>query len=437
MLTSFGWGGDWTRFRGPNGTGVSDGNEKTPVQWSDEQNLKWKVALPGPGHSCPIVVGDRIFVTCWTGYGLSREEAGDLSELTRHLICVDRPTGKIAWEKVVPAEQPEDRYGGMFAEHGYATHTPVSDGERVYVFFGKSGVFAFDMQGTQLWHADVGSDLDPRRWGSASSPILYEDLVIVPATVESHRLVALNKTTGAEVWSAEAEGFGSTWGSPSLLHVNEERTDIVLAVPYEIWGFNPNTGKLRWFCEALGSNSMCSSVLVNGNMVYAMESGPGGGGSMAVAVDGKGDLTDSIVWTGQSRNRIGTPVLHEGKIYWIAGRIANCADAKTGDQVYQARLTRDNSTVSPDNEGDRGGRGSRRRGGRGQDYASPVIADGKLYYVCRNGEMYVIQLGSEFKQLAMNQFASDNGDFSATPAISDGHLFVRSTNNLYCIEPSP
>ena len=130
MVTSAVTGGDWRRFRGPNGDGTSTDDAATPITWSDSENLKWKVDLPGPGHSSPIVVGDHVFVTCWTGYGVNREEPGDPSDLKRHLLCLNRHNGQILWDKSVAAELPEDRYGGMFAEHGYATHTPVSDGER-------------------------------------------------------------------------------------------------------------------------------------------------------------------------------------------------------------------------------------------------------------------------------------------------------------------
>jgi len=132
--------------------------------------MKWKVALPGPGSSSPIVVGDRIFVTCWSGYGVDRGNPGDQKALRLHLICLDRNTGKTIWDKAVEPTLPEDNYGGMFAEHGYASHTPVSDGERVYVYFGKSGALAFDMDGNQLWQTKIGTESDPRGWGSASRP---------------------------------------------------------------------------------------------------------------------------------------------------------------------------------------------------------------------------------------------------------------------------
>ena len=190
---------DWARFRGPNGSGVAEDKEATPATWSDKENLKWKIALPGSGVSCPIVVGDKVFVTCYSGYGVSREAMGSEKDLKRHLLCIDRATGKTLWEKVVPSAVAEDPYQGMgVPQHGYASHTPTSDGKNVYVFYGKSGVLAYDMSGHQLWQTSVGTSSDDREWGSSSSPIVFEDLVIVPAGPEGRAIVGLDKYTGKE-----------------------------------------------------------------------------------------------------------------------------------------------------------------------------------------------------------------------------------------------
>lgn len=419
---------DWTRFRGPNGTGIAADAKGIPSEWSETKNLKWKAALPGPGSSCPIVVGDRVFVTCWTGYAAGDGDQGSMDELKRNLICIDRKTGKQLWAREVLAVLPEESYRGMFAENGYATHTPVSDGERVYVFYGKSGVHAYDMDGKHLWKAEVGTDLDRRGWGTASSPILYKNLVIVLASIESHALIALDRDTGKEVWKQEADGFGSTWGTPVIVEMEGGKTDLVVGVPYEIWGINPDTGKLRWYAEGPGSNSMCSSVVVDGDVVYAAESGPGGGGAVAVRCGGKGDVTKShVVWSTRDRSRVGTPVVFDGRVHWISSGIANSVDKATGKRVYQERLEGGSSSSG-------GGGGRSGRGGRGgQDYSSPVIADGKMFYTRRSGEVFVIRLGEEFEQLAVNRFESDSSGYSATPAISDGELFLRSSRNLYCV----
>ncbi len=156
---------DWSQFRGPGGSGVSDA-KGAPLKWSDTEGLAWKTDLPGPGTSSPIVFGNKIFLTCYTGVAPGR--GASLDDLKRHLLCLDRATGKLLWNTPVPADLPEQ--SGIREDHGYATSTPVADAERVYVFWGKSGVFAFDHACKKLWNTKVGDKLNG--WGSATSPVL-------------------------------------------------------------------------------------------------------------------------------------------------------------------------------------------------------------------------------------------------------------------------
>ncbi len=273
---------DWPRFHGPAGSGVSPDKGPLPVTWSETENLKWKTKLPGPGSSSPIVVGNRVVVTCWTGYGTDPDHEGEQKDLRRHVICLDRQTGKILWDTEVEPVLPEDPYSGQFTQHGYTSHTPASDGKQIYVFFGKTGVLAFDLEGKQLWQTSVGTGSGSRGWGTASSPILYKDLVIVPASAESNSLVALNKADGKEVWRYKDSAFTSTWGTPVLVDCGQGHTDLVIAVPYKILGFDPDTGKLRWHCDGLDSDSICTSALAGDGTVYVLETGPRGGGTVAV-----------------------------------------------------------------------------------------------------------------------------------------------------------
>lgn len=435
--------GDWPRFRGPNGTGIADA-KPVPTEWSETKNLRWKLALPGPGSSSPIVVGNKVFVTCWTGYGVESGNPGNQADLKRHLICVDRKTGSLLWDRAIAAVLPEEDYRGMFAQNGYASHTPVSDGERVYAFFGKSGIYAFDLDGKELWHKEVGLGDDNRHWGTASSPMLYRDLIIVPAIIESHSLIAFDKRTGEEKWRQEADGFVSTWGTPVLVELASGRTDLVIGVPYEIWGLNPETGKLRWFAESVSSDSICSSVLVHDDLVYMVEGM--NGGAVAVRAGGSGDVTKThVVWSNRSRGRISTPVIADGKLTWVANGVLNAVDAKTGEVVGRPLRLQKSSGESaevprgPGGGGPGGGRpggfgGGGFGGGRGgQDYSSPVLSGNHLIYMTRSGDGIVVKLGTEPEQIATNRFASDDSDFSATPAISDGELFIRSYRYLYCV----
>ena len=418
---------DWTRFRGPNGAGVSTEKDPLPSHWSGTRNLQWKLPLPGPGSSSPIVVGDKIFVTYWSGYGMDRRSPGDLKQLRRHLICIDRHTGKTLWSVAIAARLPEIRYSGRITQHGYASHTPVSDGEQVYVFFGKSGVFCFDMDGKQVWQRRIGMESDPEGRGSASSPILYKDLLIVTAGAEREALVGLNRKTGEEVWKQEAAGLNATWGTPAMAQAGPNRTDLVIAVPSEIWGLNPNTGKLRWYSSGLSSGNANSSAISHNGIVYAVESGAWGAGGIAVRAGGKGDVTGSrVVWSARHANRTATPILYQGRLYTFSNRIVTCIDAETGTELFKARLRTSGADPATRDSFSRGG-------GFGGDYASPVIGDGKIYFVARSGLVFVLKASERFELLAVNHMGQEGEDFSATPAISHGRLFLRSNRNLYCL----
>lgn len=465
---------DWTRFRGPNGSGVCADDAAFPTTWSDSENVKWRLELPGPGSSSPIVVGDKVFVTCWTGYGVDPDNAGDQKNLKRHLLCIDRTSGKIQWNQAIEAALPEDYYEGMFAEHGYASHTPTSDGERVYAFFGKSGVFAFDLTGKQLWSAKVGDGLDPSQWGSAASPVLHKNLLIVPAAAESESLIALDSQTGKEVWKQQAAGFVGTWSTPVFVDSKEGKTDLVMGVPGELWGFNPETGKLRWYCTTSESNSMCASAVAGDGVAYLFGDR---GGAFAVRAGGANDVTKShLLWSEGARARIGTPVLYENRLYWFGQGVANCIDASTGKEIFQGRLGAAGGSddaarppagglagrpAAPPGGGQRprrgpggppaggfggpgfggpgfgggpgGGFGGGGGFGRSQDYSSPIVAGGNVYFISRSGVGYVIKAGDKLEVLARNRFESDQSDFSATPAASAGELFIRSSKVLYCL----
>src|SRR5687767_5297954 len=181
---------DWPQFRGPGGQGVSS-DVGLPVTFGEDEGVVWKVALPGPGTSSPVIVGPRVFITCYSGYNVPGEE-GEQADLKLHLLCLNRGDGKELWRRDVKPKLPEQ--AKIREGHGYASSTPAADSERVYAFFGKSGVHAFDHSGKPLWQADVASELNG--WGSAASPVLVGELLIVNASVESESVVALNRKRG-------------------------------------------------------------------------------------------------------------------------------------------------------------------------------------------------------------------------------------------------
>lgn len=404
---------DWPRFRGPNGSGVAADETPTPTEFGETKNLRWKIELPGEGVSCPIVVGDKVFVTTYSGYGA---EGGTQVDLVRHLLCVDAKTGREIWKREIEAILPEDAYAGMgVPSHGYASHTPASDGRRVFAFFGKSGVKAFDLDGEQLWERSVGTDSDPRRWGSSSSPLVVDGVVVVVAGPETRAVVGLDAQSGSELWRADSEALASVWGSPVTAPGDGGKTDVVLGTPGEIWGINPATGKIRWYAEGVGEEGFNTSVVVADGVVYAVEGRSGG--SIAIRTGGKGDVGESrLVWSGRDANRFGTPLVYRDRLWFVSNRIANCLDAKTGAKVFQARLPSEGGGAF----------------GRGADYSSPVAADGKIYYVTGNGEIHVLEAADELESLAVNTLGAEGETFAATPAISDGAVFIRSSRHLWC-----
>ena len=419
-------GSDWTRFRGPNGSGVSLDAQTPPTSWSDGENLKWKTELPGPGLSSPIVVGDRVVVTCWSGYAVDRDNPGFIDNLKRNVICLNRANGSVVWKNKLDSVLPEESFRGMFAENGYASHSPATDGERVYAFFGKTGVSAFDLNsGDQLWQKSVGEGREQKGWGSASSPIAHNGLIIVPAFIEGDALVAFDGKTGDIAWEQKSPGYRSNWSTPVLVEA-DGRTDLVIAMPGEVWGMNPATGGLRWYCIVPGSDSARASVVADGDVVVAMAGGRGASSSVAVRAGGKGEVEP--LWVGRDNSSTSTPVIHDGRMYIVKDKVATVVDMQTGDRVFQARLTGSGSGSSSRGFGGRG-----RGGPGGQDYSSPVIAGGHLYYASRGGDVFVVALGEKPMQVARNRFESDDAEFNATPAISDGELFIRSSRAIYCV----
>jgi outer membrane protein assembly factor BamB len=390
---------DWPRFRGPDGSATST-DTNIPTEWGEKKNVKWSAAMPGQGFSSPIVVGDYVFVTCYTG------GASDLANLKRQLVAVDRRKGGILWSKTVPAVLPEFREGGGFSHHGYASHTPVSDGERVYVHFGTTGVLAFDMKGNQLWQQSVGTERNAR-FGSASSPILYKDLVIVTAGAESASIRAFDKKTGKEVWKAPAANLAECYSTPLIVTNKDGEDELVISVPYEVWGLKPATGKLKWYATSEVDGSACTSLIANDGVVYAV--GGRTGGRTAVKVGGKGDVTKShVLWSKRGGPYVSSPVLYKDRLFWIDQRgTATCVDAKTGDELGRERI-------------------------RGAYYASPVLVKDRLYLVSRYDGTYVVEPTPKFTQVAHNSLG-DKSDFSGSPAVSSGQLFLRSDKYLYCI----
>ena len=403
LLAATAFGADWTQFRGNNGLGKSD-ETGLPTNWSDNENVAWSIELPGPGASSPIVLGGHVYVTCYSGYGLESDK-GDQKNLRRHLLCYSRKNGETVWHKEFEPKLDEHKYQGEGSYHGYAASTPITDGQRLYIFFGKSGVYCFDLDGQQLWHSSVGDGING--WGSGCSPILYKNTLIVNASVESSSLVALDIDSGAEVW--QTTDIHASWNTPLLYTLANGRTELAVSIEPRLLGIDPNNGEKLWDADGI-HRYVCPSVVAHDGIVYAIG---GGHTSLAVHGGGQGDVTEShSVWHTSKGSNVSSPIYHEGYLHWASGGIVYCQDAKTGKFVYQQRLKPESGPI----------------------WASPALADGKLYYPSQHNGVFVVAANPKYKLLAHNTFEDDNSRTNASPAISNGQIFLRTDGKLYCIE---
>jgi outer membrane protein assembly factor BamB len=394
---------EWMQFRGPNGQGVS-ADKNVPLKWSSTDNIAWKVDLPGPGASSPIVVGDKVYLTCYTGYGIEPAKGTD-KDLRRHLLCFDRRTGRELWKKTFEPKLPEHAYQGEGSYHGYAASTPCSDGERLYVFFGKSGVYGLTLDGEELWHSSVGSGT--HGWGSGSSPVLFGNLLLINASVESGSLYGLDKLTGTEMW--KVGGIGSAWDTPHLVGTSEGH-EVVVSTQDKLLSFSPRDGKPLWIAEGV-HRYVCPSVVSHEDIVFAIG---GGHTSLAVRLGGMGDVTKSHVrWRKDKGSNVGSPVYLDGHLYWAgdSNGLVHCQNAETGEFVFQERLD-----PRP-----------------GNIWSSAVLADGKLYFVSQHAGTFVVAAKPKFELLAHNTFADDDSRTNASPAIHDSQILLRTDKRLYCI----
>jgi outer membrane protein assembly factor BamB len=395
--------GEWSRFRGPTGMGTSDANE-LPLEWSLEENILWKQALSGAGASSPIVWGEHIYLTSYTGFFVPGESGGKQTDLKRHLIAINRADGKILWDKAVAARLPEEE---SIRDHGFAASTPVADAEHVYVFFGKTGVIAFDHDGNQKWQADVGEKT--HGWGSSASPVIHNKMLIINASVESESLIALDRQTGDQLW--QAKGIKEAWNTPLVITAPAGRQEVIIATAGTVYAFDPATGAALWSCKTDIGWYMVPSVVAHDGIISCL-GGRSGIASLAIRAGGSGDVTQTHrLWTSKKGSNVSSPVYSDGYLYWMNDHlgIAYCAKAESGEIVYEQRIDQAE-----------------------QIYASALLAAGRLYYLDRAGRTFVLNAQPQFEQLAMNRLR-DGGVFNASPVVDGQRLLIRSDKFLYCV----
>jgi len=407
---------DWLQWRGPFNTGVAVGD--APLRWTDSTNIKWKTAIPGKGHSTPLIVGNRLFVTTAVPTGRSspvpagRSRAGGGAdaglEHRFEVIAVDRDTGKIAWQRTALVATPHEGYHRTYGS--FASNSPATDGKRLFAFFGSRGLYAFDLNGTPLWQKDfqVRMRMD-QAFGEGTAVTFYDSRLLLHFDhLDRGFLVMLEPETGREVWRvARTERFN--WAAPFVAVHNGRRQIIVNGLTVRAYEFE--TGKLIWEADGLGENSIPQPVQ-HGDLIYAI-SGHTVRMIMAIRLGRAGNLTgtDAIAWsTPRGAAYTPSPLLHENRLYVVtdSGLLSNF-DATTGVPLYQQmRLPKPYNFK-----------------------ASPVGANGKIYLATEEGDVVVVRMGDRFEVLATNTLTDQS--FIASPVIAGGDIYLRSQTHLFRI----
>jgi outer membrane protein assembly factor BamB len=397
--------GDWPHWRGPNDDGMARGD--APLRWSDKEHIAWKAAVPGRGHSSPVVWGDRIFVTTAVPVG----DTTSRNQLTEHkfmVLAYDRKSGKLLWEKVAAVATPHQPYHPQYGS--FASNSPITDGKYVIAFFGSRGLYCYTLDGELVWKKDFAPLRMYNNFGEGAWTALSGDKLVVVLDHEGESfLIALDKSTGRELWRTERQG-NTNWSGPYITSFGSGK-QVIVSASREACGYDLETGKLIWKARGLGQNTIPAPVAAGG-MVFVM-SGFRNPNLMAIRLGREGDLTgtDAIVWQNQRGNSYtASPVLYDGKLYVLTDTgMLSCFDAATGKPYYQQeRLPKPYSFKS-----------------------SPVGANGKLYLASENDDVIVVRMGEKFEVLATNTLADQM--YIATPAILDGEIYLRGQNTLFCI----
>lgn len=443
---------DWPQFRGPAGNGDA-GSEALPIELGKDKNVRWKVAVPGAGWSSPVVVGDKVFVTTAVtdkqtkpqpfggGFGKGGFQPGGKGGFTPkgngftpggkvgfsggkgggrapdalykwQVLCLDAATGKELW-KTTAVEKKHTI--PTHSTNTYASETPIVDGDRLYAYFGMTGVYCFDLTGKQLWSKDLGSFPMQNGWGTGSSPAAdAERLFILCDNEQKSFLVALDKKDGKELWRVDRRGR-SSWSTP-FLWKTKDRSEVVCCGDGKVISYEPATGKVIWEMGGI-DGTFNSSPTADPYMIYFGTSGGFSPGPIfAVKAGAKGHITlprgktssEFVAWTKTSGGpRMPSPLLYQGHLYVVGSRGGlTCYDAATGKEIYSERLPRARGFTS-----------------------SPWAADGKVYVVDEGGRTFAVKAGKEFELLGEGTI--DEMTWS-TPAAAGGAVFLRGRDHLFC-----
>ena len=416
---------NWSQWRGPEGTGISN-ETNLPSEWGVNKNIKWKTAIPGQGHSSPIVWGNKVFLTT----DIEGEEVpgakavehllegkvfvhpdskGANRKHTFKVLCLDRASGKVIWEQTAYAGTV---YDDRHRKGSYAAPTPATDGTFVYAWFGGEGdgLYCYDFNGKAVWKTSVGKIANVGM-GPGTSPVLYDNTVILQCDEDEGNksfIVALDKKTGKEVWKAPRK-VQASWATP-LIVKTAQRQELITSGNELIISYDPKTGKELWQAKGHGSNAVPSPLASQG-MVFVYAGFPVKK-TLAIKLGGSGDISDTsnIAWQyDKGTAYVPSSILYGEYLYLMSDRgILTCLDAKTGKIVYEGGRIPIPATFT----------------------ASPVAFDGKILLTSEDGDTFVIKAGPKHEVLATNSVGEP---VYSSPAISDGMIFIRGEKNLYGI----
>ncbi|MEK6304566.1 MAG: PQQ-binding-like beta-propeller repeat protein [Acidobacteriota bacterium] len=417
---------NWAQWRGPNGSGIST-DKDLPTEWSDTKNVQWKTAIPGRGHSSPIIWGKRIFLTTSIEgpvvpgakavthirrgqvYRHPDSVGGDHS-YTIKVLCLDRETGKVLWERTAyEGTVFDDRH----RKNTFASATPVTDGKYVWALFDAEGLYCYDFEGKLVWKTSLGK-IAKMGMGNGMSPVLFEKLVILQCDQEDGGpgsfIAALDKLTGKEVWRV-ARTQRKTWATPVLVR-SPQRTELIASGAESIVSYDPATGKELWHCEGTVSHAIPSAVTGHG-MVFVSGGSTGQPKvAMGIRLGGSGDLTGSpyVVWKyNKGTAYVPSPIVYGDYLYIVTdGGIITCLEARTGEIKYEGGRVPVPATFT----------------------ASPVAFDDKILLTSEDGDTFVIKAGPACEVIRTNSLGEP---VYASIAIGAGKLFIRGDKHLYCI----
>lgn len=389
---------NWPQFRGPQSQGIST-ETGLPVTWDASRNVRWKTPLPGPGHSSPIIWGNRIFLTAFKPATFGRfTGSGRLA-----VLCLDRTTGKIVWEREVAARTIEDTH----PTNSPASPTPVTDGTLVYVYFGSRGLIAYDFNGTLVWEKPLGPF--PNEWGSASSPVLYGNMLLLNLDTDADDfLLAVDKASGKTIWQTSRAGATRSWATPMIWNAGGQ-DEIVVSGSYRVKAYSPKDGKELWTVDGLTTWVTPTPVTAHG-LLFVTANGPGGNITMAIRPGGRGNITNThVAWRYErAAPYISSPVVVGDYLYTVRnGGVMTCLNARTGALAWQQRLP-----------------------AGGDYYSSLLAADGKIYALSEDGIATVLAAKPAYEPLAANRLGER---CMASIAVSEGLLFIRSDESLFAI----